>query len=157
RPDEEGTRAAARALALAPKDSGLWDLLARAQLRKSPPDPEGAFRSLARASALDPTNAASPLMQAELLRTVGRWEEVLAFAFKAGELEPESPQARLQKAEALSRLGRGPQARAELDALKALRAKGPVPAYGPREALILHFDAERYEAVERLLDGAAGR
>ena len=157
RADEEGPRSAARALAVAPEDSGLWDLLARTQLRKSPPDPEGALRSLTRASALNPTDASSFLMRAELLRTVGRWEEVLALAFKAGELEPESPQARLQKAEALSRLGRGPQARAELDALEALRAKGPVPASSPREALILHFDAERYEAVERLLGGAEGR
>ena len=149
--DESGVRSAESALALAPEDSGLWDLLARTQLRKSPPDPAGAFRSLTRASALDPTNAAYLLMRAELLRPAGRWEEVLALSSQAGGLEPASPQARLQKAEALSRLGRGREARVEFDTLEALRAEGPVPASGPREALILHFDRERYDTVGRLI------
>lgn len=155
RADKEGVLFARRTLALAPEDSGLWDLLARTQLRSSPPDPGGALRSLARASTLDPTNAAYLLMRSELLRPAGRWEEVLALSSRAKELEPQSPQARLQRAEALSRLGRPGEAREEFAALGEFPTGGPPPGLGPHDALILHFDRERRDAVGRLLEGVS--
>ncbi len=144
------------ALRVSPDDSGLWEDLARAQMRRRPPAAREALRALSEAERRNPTNAFYPVMTAEILRgsaaIEGRWDAILALAERALILEPRFHQARLLAAEALVHLGRSREAARKLARGAPWRDIRPPKAANPGyDTLIYHFDAARHDKVNALI------
>lgn len=147
-----------RALALAPGDAGLWEGLARLNLRQSPPNTDAALQALFEASRCDPTNALYPLMRAEVLRSQGKWERVPFYCERALSLEPGFVAARLARAQALCRLGNRNEASDELKRARSLW--NPSASTNPPRGymqMIPYFDVSKYKEVsESVKNGCRG-
>ncbi|HBL15529.1 MAG: hypothetical protein A2X36_09665 [Elusimicrobia bacterium GWA2_69_24] len=139
-----------RALALSPRNADLWEDLARLHMRQDPPAPRLALAALAEAEQLSPTEAAYPLIGAEIAAAEGNWQAALALAQQAIGLEPRCLQARLLRAHALHALGDDGEASQELVRLDEFRAM-PIPPNLPSDLPLLRFDAGRLKALKESL------
>lgn len=147
---EGGPAPLLRAVRLAPADAYLREALAWDWLAARPARVDEAAAQLAQAESLSPYNAVYPAERARLMKLQGRWPLVLERAGRAVGLEPDYLGARLLRAEALLRLGRGVEARAELLEVERRRT-----ALGDRlnagsgyEGFILRFDPALYERLK---------
>ncbi|MFA6031254.1 MAG: O-antigen ligase family protein [Elusimicrobiota bacterium] len=143
-----------KALGLAPADDALWEALARARLREGG---RNVGPALAMAERLSPTNALRPMLRSELRRAEGDWRGMAEAAARAWKLEPASPHARLQMAEAAARLGATEAAGPLLAQARWLRAReeerrrlagGPPDGYN---GFVLSIDPTRFDEVSSLL------
>lgn len=103
------------------------------------------------AKRLDPFNAIYPWRLAQLAAASGRWAQAEPLAARAVELEPGFMVARLLRAEALVRLRRKAEARAELgEFLKARARRGVVIRHSGYERTIFLFERRDYDRVAAL-------
>ncbi len=110
-----------------------------------------AERHWTAAQSLEPFNAIYPWRRAQIAGARGRWALAEPLAARAIGLEPGFMAARLLRAEALVRLARAPEARAELDTFLRLRATR-VHAAGSSgyEATVWFFEQRDYDRVAAL-------
>ncbi|MBI3300236.1 MAG: O-antigen ligase family protein [Elusimicrobia bacterium] len=135
------------AVTVAPADAGLWQDIARRRLGAG--DARGGLAALARAAELRPFDVRPRIMAAEVLRSGGAWHFVLEAASEVVALEPACGQGRILKAEALLRLGRPAEARAELAALPSSGAKPLTDLRRDNpEGLVLGYDPARLAALQ---------
>ena len=149
-PPAESLAPVRAALRLHPGDPDLWDDLARAHLRREPPDVESALAAFARADELDPMDPLHGAMAAELLRAKGSWRAVLELSRRCLDLEPGFLQARLLAAEALLGSDRPAEAARELELFD--RSPDSAPPGDTYARLILYKDLARREALRGRLD-----
>lgn len=102
----------ARAAAIFPAEPGPREDLAYAAMRAG--RAAAADAHWAAAESLEPFNAIYPWRRAQIAGALGRWDRAEPLAARAVALEPGFMGARVLRAEALARLGRSPEARAEL-------------------------------------------
>ena len=104
----------------------------------------------AAAQRLAPFNAIFPWRRAQIAGAYGSWIDTEALSAHALELEPGFLSARVLRAEALARLGRTPEARAELtEALRRGSLPGPDPSSG-YETVIQSFSWPDFDRVSAL-------
>jgi len=158
--DESGPPAARleraeRLASLFPREPRAREALARALMAQTPPALDAAADQLALAARLAPYDAFYLVWRAELLRALGRWDEVEPLARRAAQLEPDFLQARLLLAEGAMRAGRREEARRWLDEVHDRRrdVEGQVNPGADYGRLITSFDAGRYAALRRLVGG----
>lgn len=144
------------ALNLASGNPGLWEDLARIHLRHAPVEAKAALEALNEAETLAPTNAAYPLMEAEIHASMGQWDAAKAFSERALSLEPQFLEARLVLGDSSCRLGLANEAQEAMRDIDSIRQDqilrfGPVGMSGP---LVLRFDEAKYKAISKKI--AAG-
>lgn len=106
----------------------------------------------ARAETLAPFDAVYPWRRAQIAAARGNWEAAQALAARAAEDEPGFLNDRVLRAEALWRLGRKNEARAELAAVKEILAtRGNVAGFTHYDAAIWELDRKEYDRVAALL------
>jgi len=145
----------ARAAAVFPAEPGPREDLAYAAMARE--DAAAADAHWAAAQNLEPFNAIHPWRRAQIAGAVGHWERAEPLAARAVELEPGFVGARLLRAEALVRLGRAPEARAELDEVLRLRAAPPAETSSGYDRTMLSFDAKEFGRVSALAGRPPGR
>jgi len=110
------------------------------------------------AERLAPFNAIHPWRRGQLAGAFGRWNEAERLAARAVKLEPGFLTARLLRADALARLGRAPEARAELEALRRAREARGIPAlHSGYEEAVWRFDESDYRRIAARLRLPAAR
>ncbi len=138
----------ARAAAVFPAEPGPREELAYAAAAKG--NAAAADAHWAAAQSLEPFNAIHPWRRAQLAGAAGRWERAEPLAARAVELEPGFMSARLVRAEALARLGRGPDARAELDEVLRLRTAPAVETASGYDRTVRSLDEAEFGRVSAL-------
>ena len=138
----------ARAAAVFPAEPGPREELAYAAAAKG--NAAAAAAHWAAAQSLEPFNAIHPWRRAQLAGAAGRWERAEPLAARAVELEPGFMSARLVRAEALARLGRGPDARAELDEVLRLRTAPAVETASGYDRTVRSLDEAEFGRVSAL-------
>lgn len=139
----------ARAAALFPAEPGAREDLAYAALKAG--RAAEAESHWATAERLEPFNAIHPWRRAQLAGAAGLWARAEPFAARAAALEPGFLNARLLRAEALVRVGRAADARAELDeVLRRLSSRGAVVRASGYERTVRAFDRREFDRIEAL-------
>ena len=145
-----------RAAALFPAEPGPQEDLAYAAMAAG--KAAEADARWTKAQALQPFNAIYPWRRAQIAGALGRWDRAELLAARAIELEPGFLNARLLRAEALVRLGRVPDARAELDeVLKTLAGRPDIVQHSGYERTVFGFDRRDYDRVAALAGRPAPR
>ncbi|MDP3541391.1 MAG: O-antigen ligase family protein [Elusimicrobiota bacterium] len=146
-----GTLAAtspSRAAAIFPAEPGPREDLAYAAMAAG--RAAEAEAHWAAAQRLEPFNAIYPWRRAQLAGVAGQWARAEPLAARAIELEPGFFSARLLRAEALVRLGRIREARAELEEVLRRRAS-PLPAAASGyDRTVASFDEPSFQRVSAL-------
>jgi tetratricopeptide (TPR) repeat protein len=136
----------ARAAALFPADSDPREDLAYSAMDAGRWDEADAH--LALAEKLSPFNAVYPWRRAQLAAAGGRWDAAEAFSSRAAALEPGFLNDRVLRADALSRLGRAPEAREELAIVqRILRERGGRLGSSGYDNTVWAFDRAEYDRV----------
>jgi O-antigen ligase len=139
----------ARAAALFPAEPGPREDLAYSALAAGKSS-EAETHWMA-AQNLEPFNAIYPWRRAQIAGASGRWDLANPLSSRAIELEPGFMNARLLRAETLVRLGRAPEARAELDEVLRRRAsRKDVERSSGYDRTIWSFDGRDYDRVAAL-------
>jgi predicted Zn-dependent protease len=142
----------ARAVALFPAEDGAFGDLAYQSLGAG--HWSEADRLWAEAARRAPFDAVYPWRRAQIAAARGQWEEAQTLAQAATQLEPGFSNARLLRVEALARLGRLGEARAEMDeALRWTREPRDRPAPSGYSATVSALDAKEFARVRALLKG----
>lgn len=138
-----------RAAAIFPAEPGPQEDLAYAALRAG--KAAEADARWARAQALEPFNAIHPWRRAQIAAALGDWSGAEGLAARAAGLEPGFLSARLLRAEALARLDRVPDARAELDeVLERHAGRAEIVQHSGYERTVFAFDRRDYDRVAAL-------
>ncbi|MDD5302473.1 MAG: O-antigen ligase family protein [Elusimicrobia bacterium] len=139
----------ARAAALFPAEPGPREDLAYEAMAAGKSAEADAHWTAAQ--RLEPFNAIYPWRRAQIAGALGRWEQAELLAARAIELEPGFMVARLLRAEALVRLTRAPEARAELDEFLKVRAGREITGrYSGYEKTVFLFERRDYDRVAAL-------
>ncbi|MBI2789360.1 MAG: O-antigen ligase family protein, partial [Elusimicrobia bacterium] len=139
----------ARAAAVFPAEPGPREDLAYAAMRAGRAAPADAHWTAAQ--RLEPFNAIYPWRRAQLAGALGRWDLAEPLAARAVELEPGFLSARALRAEALARLGRSPEARAELDEIRRRSAsRGAFPGSTNYEMAVWFLDEAAFARAAAL-------
>ena len=134
----------ARAAVLFPADPSPREDLGYAAAAAG--DAAGSDAHWAAAQRLAPFNAIYPWRRGQIAGTRGDWAAAEGFAARAAELEPGFIRARLLRVEALARLKRTREARAELDELSRIVAlRAGVPLHSGYERVVWEFDRAEYD------------
>ncbi len=140
----------ARAAALFPRESDPREDLAYEAMAAGRLDEADVQWSAA--ESLAPFNAVYPWRRAQIAAARGRWSAALDEAARAIEDEPGFLNGRVLRAEALGRLGRKAEGRAELAKVMEIRtARGDVAGTTRYDAVIWSLDRKEYDRVEGLL------
>ncbi|NNN06550.1 MAG: tetratricopeptide repeat protein, partial [Elusimicrobia bacterium] len=102
------------------------------------------------AAARAPFDAVYPWRRAQIAAAEGRWADAESLAAVATALEPGFLNARILRAQALVRLGRRAQARAELDEVRRIRAQPLGYVYTGYDVAVSTFDSAQFARVEAL-------
>lgn len=147
-----GTLAAtspARAAAIFPAEPGPREDLAYGAMSRGKAGEADAH--WAAAQRLEPFNAIYPWRRGQIAGAVGRWDRAENMADRATDLEPDFLKARLLRAEALTRLGRIPDARVELAEVLRLRdSRGDRELASGYERTVRSFDQRDFDRVAAL-------
>ncbi|MFI5361342.1 MAG: O-antigen ligase family protein [Elusimicrobiota bacterium] len=139
-----------RAAALFPRESDLKEDLAYKVMTAGRWAEADAV--WAQAEDLAPFNAIYPWRRAQIAALRGRWDEARVHAERALEVEPGFLNVRVLRAEALRRLGRPAEARAELAAVAdAFASRSSPPGFTYYDSRIWILDSAEYERVAALL------
>jgi hypothetical protein len=139
----------ARAAVLFPAEPGPREALAYRAAAAG--DAAAADAHWAAAQELEPFNAVHPWRRAQLAAAEKRWDRAEALAAAATELEPGFMSARLTRAEALVRLARAPEARAELEETeRRLAGRRDIPRLSGYDRTIWFFDTRAFERVSAM-------
>ncbi|MBI5882772.1 MAG: O-antigen ligase family protein [Elusimicrobia bacterium] len=152
-----------RAVRIFPADASIRADLARAWIGAKPSQPGRALAELSAAQRLNPTNAVTLLMRAEVLLALsgspGHPDRPASPAAalllnRAIELEPNFLAARLLRAELLALAGEAASAGRELEEVVSRQADlKDEPRYTAYDDMILSLDPQRFEAVRGLAGG----
>ena len=136
----------ARAAALFPAEAEPREDLGAAALAAGRLEEADAF--FAQAEKLSPFNAVYPWRRAMIAGARGRWDAAESSAARAAELEPGFLNDRVLRAEALEKLGRTRDARAELAAVLSLfHERGNRLGSSGYDQTVWDFDRKEYERV----------
>jgi tetratricopeptide (TPR) repeat protein len=144
----------ARAAALFPAESYPLEDLAYRAMAEGRPDAADAL--WARAQNLAPFDAIYPWRRAQIAAARGRWDAARESAERAAADEPGFLNARVLRAEALGRLGRVGDARAELETvlrLRLRRERGYRPSGSEYDITVWEFDYKEYDRVAAAVSG----
>lgn len=139
----------ARAAALFPQEADpREDLAYRAMAAEKPQEADAQW---AKAESLAPFNAVYPWRRAQLAAAQKRWDAALSFADRSLADEPGFLNDRVLRAEALLRLGRRSEARAELAKVdELLGTRGNPAGFTHYDATIWALDRKEYDRVAAL-------
>ena len=139
-----------RAAALFPRDADPYEDLAYRAM--SAGDAAQADAMWAQAEERAPFNAVYPWRRAQIAAAQGRWAATEALAGRAAESEPGFLNDRVLRAEALRRLGRPSEARAELTAVSsAVRERGDRAGSSGYDTTIWELDRKEFDRVAALV------
>jgi tetratricopeptide (TPR) repeat protein len=113
---ERAERSLRTSVEVNPQVAEAWSLYGRMLLHKE--DKQGAVDAFQHALRLDPTDFGANLYMGSVLRSEGKSEEAMAYAGKAIQLRPSSPEARFEVAALNARLGKLDQARTQFEDLE---------------------------------------
>lgn len=106
----------------------------------------------------EPFNAILPWRRAQIGAAAGRWDRAETLAGRAVSLEPGFLNARLLRAEALARLGRGAEARLELAEIARRRdSRGDPMRSSGYERTVWSFDAASFARVSSIAVAHPGK
>lgn len=144
----------ARSAVVFPREAGPREDLAYRAMAAG--DRAGADALWAQAEERAPYNAIYPWRRAQLAAVTGRWDEVEALAARAAAVEPGFLNDRVLRAEALQRLGRTRDARAELEAvLRVFHERGNRRGSSSYDGAVWDFDRKEYDRVAALAGSAS--